>query len=102
MDLKTYLSAERGRPSVLAKDIGAHLPDVYAWMKNRRPVPIHFGIAIERATKGQVTRLDLFPAEVIIKVWPELIAKRTRKPRKIEQIKSIDDTQPPTGGTVSK
>lgn len=101
MDLKTYLSLERGRTSALARAIGAYASDVSAWASdkaNKRPIPVHFGLPIEKATGGQVTRLDLFPEDVIRNVWPELLAK----PRgsKIARIKSIDDVQNNPGGSV--
>lgn len=72
MDLKTYLSGERGRASALARKIGAHVSDVSAWASKTRPVPIPFGVPIERATSGEVTRIELFPSAVILNVWPEL------------------------------
>ncbi|MFC4340965.1 transcriptional regulator [Cupriavidus numazuensis] len=71
MDLKTYLSQERGRCLQLAKAIGAHQPDVSRWASGVRPVPKHFGLAIERATGGAVTRKDLFPTDWHV-FWPEL------------------------------
>ncbi|WP_175920359.1 transcriptional regulator [Burkholderia pyrrocinia] len=72
MDLKTYLSAKRGRLVALSLEIGAHASDVSRWASGERPVPITFGLPIERATAGQVTRLEMFPAHVIERVWPEL------------------------------
>jgi DNA-binding transcriptional regulator YdaS (Cro superfamily) len=88
MDLKTYLDSGRGRTSELARAIGAHASDVSAWKSLARPVPIHFGLPIEQATNGLVTRLDLFSVEIIRQVWPELLAKPRR--RKIDRVKSID------------
>lgn len=78
MDLRTYLSAERGRLVKLADDIGAHASDVSAWSKGKRPVPIPFGFPIENATDGAVTRVDIFPRDVIEKVWPDLAGTRKR------------------------
>lgn len=98
MDLKTYLSSERGRLTALSKAISAHAPDVSRWAEGTRPVPIHFGLAIERATKGLVTRRDLFPEDVIRSVWPDLLAKP--RGRKMDRVKASDDAQPPTGGSV--
>jgi DNA-binding transcriptional regulator YdaS (Cro superfamily) len=95
MDLKTYLSGERGRLAALSRAIGAHAPDVSRWAsdeKNRRPIPIHFGLPIEQATNGQVTRLEMFPIEVIEKVWPELL-----RPSAVDDAAASDDTQPPVG-----
>ncbi len=72
MDLKTYISARRGRLASLSRKIGAHASDVSRWASGERPVPIPFGFPIERETNREVTRLDLFPVAVIVKVWPEL------------------------------
>jgi DNA-binding transcriptional regulator YdaS (Cro superfamily) len=71
MDLKTYLSQERGRAAALAKTIGAHSPDVSRWADGTRPVPVHFGAPIEKATEGAVTRKELFPNDWAT-IWPEL------------------------------
>ncbi|KWZ43429.1 MULTISPECIES: transcriptional regulator [pseudomallei group] len=72
MDLRTYLDAERGRLVKLASAINAHASDISAWANKKRPVPVPFGRRIERATSGVVTRIDLFPRDVIRDVWPEL------------------------------
>ena len=95
MDLKTYLDGERGRTSSLARAINAHASDVSAWKAGTRPIPVHFGLPIEQATNGLVTRRELFSEEVIRQVWPELLAKP--RGRKIERIQATDDTQPPVG-----
>lgn len=76
MDLKTYLDAERGRLIRLAAAINAHTSDVSAWANKKRPVPIPFGWPIERATTGVVGRIDLFPAELIRDIWPELAQQK--------------------------
>lgn len=100
MNLKTYLSLERGRTSALAKAIDAHASDVSAWASKTRPVPVPFGLPIEKATGGQVTRLELFPEDVIRKVWPELLAKP--RGRKVDRAAASDDVQPPVGGSSDK
>jgi len=71
MDLKTYLSQERGRANRMARAIGAHQPDVSRWARGERPVPKHYGWPIEKFTGGAVTRRDLFPDEWR-SYWPEL------------------------------
>ncbi|MDW3688867.1 YdaS family helix-turn-helix protein [Cupriavidus sp. CV2] len=71
MDLKTYLSQERGRARKIARAIGAHQPDVSRWISGARPVPIRFGWPIEKATNGEVTRKDLFPKDWQT-YWPDL------------------------------
>jgi len=77
MDLKTYLSQERGRAAALAKAIGAHSPDVSRWADGTRPVPVHFGAPIEKATDGAVTRQELFPIDWAT-IWPELAHENRR------------------------
>ncbi|MFC5475809.1 transcriptional regulator [Paraherbaspirillum soli] len=71
MDLKTYLSIERGRMSRLCREIDAHASDVSRWASGKRPIPLGFGPKIEKATEGQVTRREMFP-ENWHEVWPEL------------------------------
>jgi len=73
MDIKTYLLQERGRQASLAKAIGAHAPDISRWADGSRPVPIPFAPKIEAATKGLVSRKDLFPKDWQ-DIWPELAA----------------------------
>ncbi|MCW3503220.1 helix-turn-helix domain-containing protein [Burkholderia cenocepacia] len=73
MDLKTYLSAERGRLTALSRAIDAHASDLSRWASGERPIPIPFGWPIERETGGQVTRAEMFSVEVIKRVWPELL-----------------------------
>lgn len=72
MDLKTYLSTERGRQSALAKTIGAHTPDISRWAYGDRPIPVRYGAQIERATNGEVTRQEMFPNDWHL-IWPELV-----------------------------
>ncbi|MYM25757.1 Cro/Cl family transcriptional regulator [Duganella sp. FT135W] len=72
MNLRDYLSLERGRQAVLAKAIGAHAPDVSRWADGSRPVPPERCVDIEIATDGQVTRPDLRPADWM-RIWPELV-----------------------------
>ncbi|MFS2103596.1 transcriptional regulator [Ralstonia sp. Ralssp135] len=90
MDLKTYLSQKRGRLASLSRAIGAHAADVSRWASGERPVPVPFGIPIEDATGGLVTRKDMFPAELLSRVWPDLVEG-------VDRIKSIDDVQVPNG-----
>ena len=76
MDIKTYLSQERGRQAALAKAIGAHAPDVSRWADGKRPIPLEYGAAIESATGGLVTRREMFPNDWA-RVWPELVDRPT-------------------------
>jgi len=73
MDIKTYLSQERGRQAALARAIGAHAPDVSRWADGKRPIPMEYGAAIEAATGGLVTRREMFPNDWR-RLWPELAA----------------------------
>ncbi len=73
MTLSDYIAAKgRGAISALAKDIGAHPPDVSRWVSGERPVPLERCVAIERATNKAVTRKDLKPTEWP-DIWPELV-----------------------------
>lgn len=90
MDLRTYLDAERGRLVKLAAAIDAHASDISAWANKKRPVPIPYGWPIERETRGQVGRVDLFPQKVIRDTWPELADLSDRSD-------ASDDVQPPAG-----
>lgn len=73
MDLKTYLSQERGRQAALAKAIGAHAADMSRWADGTRPIPVPFGAPIEIETNGAVTRREMFP-DTWQRIWPELAA----------------------------
>ena len=90
MDLKTYLSEKHGRLVSLSRAIGAHASDVSRWASGERPVPVPFGIPIEDATGGLVTRKEMFPEQLIARVWPDLLDG-------VDRIKSIDDVQVANG-----
>ena len=93
MDLKTYLSQERGRQAALAKAIGAHAPDISRWADGTRPIPFRFGAPIEAATGGMVTRQEMFPDDWA-QLWPELVAMSATR-RKDDQSPGPDDNDPP-------
>jgi DNA-binding transcriptional regulator YdaS (Cro superfamily) len=76
MDIKTYLSQERGRQAALAKAIGAYAPDVSRWADGTRAIPVIYGAAIEAATGGLVTRQEMFPNDWK-RIWPELTRRRS-------------------------
>lgn len=61
MDLKTYLSQERGRASKLAEALGVTPTAVSEWASEKKSVPAERCIAIERATDGRVRCEDLRP-----------------------------------------
>lgn len=75
MDLKTYLSAKRGRQAQLAKAVGVFAPDVSRWADGSRPIPEKYGWPIELATGGAVTRRELFP-KTCANIWPDLAEGR--------------------------
>ncbi|MDR3381764.1 transcriptional regulator [Cupriavidus basilensis] len=95
MDLKTYLSGKRGRLSALAKAIDAHASDLSRWASGERPIPIPFGLPIERATGGLVTRKEMFDREILERVWPEVAGAA-------ERISTTDDVQPPVSTSKRK
>jgi DNA-binding transcriptional regulator YdaS (Cro superfamily) len=63
--------------SKLARLLGVSPANVNQWVMGIRPVPIERCVAIERATKGLVTRKDLRPDDWE-SIWPELARKRRR------------------------
>jgi DNA-binding transcriptional regulator YdaS (Cro superfamily) len=77
MKLSEYFEQERGRQAHLAKEINAHAPDLSKWASGEKAIPFHHGSPIEAATKGLVTRKDLFPDHWHIH-WPELKDKRRK------------------------
>jgi Uncharacterized protein conserved in bacteria, prophage-related len=82
MNLSDYLSKKRGRQAALCKLIGAHPPDMCKWASGERPIPFPYGAPIEKATKGLVTRQEMFPDEWQ-RLWPELspLPKKSRASR---------------------
>jgi DNA-binding transcriptional regulator YdaS (Cro superfamily) len=60
-----------GGLTALARLVGVAPPTVHEWKTGKRPVPIERCLAIERATSGAVTRLDLRPDDYL-DIWPEL------------------------------
>lgn len=61
----------------IAKQIGAYPADFSRWVSGKRPVPVEFCVAIEKATFGAVTRQSLYGAGWQ-SIWPEL-AKKSKK-----------------------
>ena len=75
MLLKTHLSTiGRGSASLLGREIGVSPVLISQWANGDRPVPVERCVAIERATKGVVTRMDLRPNDWQ-QIWPELVAQ---------------------------
>ena len=83
MTLSEYITAQgRGAITALAKQIGAHAPDVSRWMTGERPVPVERCVAIEHATEGAVTRRNLRP-EDWQEIWPELVSRLTAQEQEV-------------------
>lgn len=78
MKLKDYV-AERGVTAALARQIGAQPQLMWQWASGVRPVPIERCVAIERATDGAVTRIDLRPDDWH-EIWPELAISDEKQP----------------------
>ncbi|WP_426110998.1 transcriptional regulator [Massilia sp. PWRC2] len=71
MDLKTYTSAERGRATTLAAELGVSLSYLSQMANGQCPVSPNRCVAIERVTGGAVTRPEL--RDDWRSIWPELI-----------------------------
>ncbi|WP_243419216.1 YdaS family helix-turn-helix protein [Comamonas sp. JNW] len=76
MTLSDYIKEQgRGGLTALARKIGAHAPDLSRWAAGDRPVPVERCVAIEAATGGAVSRIDLKPVDWQ-QIWPELKNKK--------------------------
>lgn len=71
MDLRTWLSAERGRTARLAERMGIAPGYLSQMADGKRPIPIESWEVIEKATGDQVRRCDLWP-ETFHVIWPDL------------------------------
>ena len=74
MKLDKYLRQKHGRQAWLAKELNVTAGFINQITNGSRPIPARFGIAIERATQGKVTRKDMFSNWV--EIWPELADKK--------------------------
>lgn len=70
MKLDKFLKQKHGRQAWLAKELNVTAGFINQITNGSRPIPARFGIAIERATKGEVTRKDMFSNWA--EIWPEL------------------------------
>lgn len=74
MDLKTYVSAEHGAQTRLARQINAQPQLVWQWANGVKPVPADRVASIERASSGQVTCEEVRPDLTWVRVpdveWP--------------------------------
>lgn len=87
MNLKDYISHERGRQASLCRAIGAHAPDLSRWADGLRPVPVDKCLKLERATGGEVTRRELRPHDWHL-IWPDLITEDHPAPQSAETEKA--------------
>lgn len=71
MELKTWMTKERGRGLALAKHLKEHPPIVSDWASGKRAIPVGRGAPIEAFTSGEVSRQDMFP-DKWQEYWPEL------------------------------
>lgn len=80
MNLKTYITSERGRAVLLASElVGVSLSYLSQMASGKAPISPKRCVEIERATKGVVTRQDLKPDEWR-DIWPELDKPKRRTP----------------------
>lgn len=79
MNLKTYISSERGRATWLAGQLVGVSPSYLSQMANgQAPISPARCVEIERATNGEVTRQELCPDQWTA-IWPELAKPKRRR-----------------------
>lgn len=71
MTLSEYFALAHGNQAALVRALDAPQTTVAHWASRSRTVPAEYGIDIERATGGKVTRQELFP-DTWARIWPEL------------------------------
>ncbi|MES2787642.1 MAG: YdaS family helix-turn-helix protein [Pseudomonadota bacterium] len=71
MDIQSYLLKSATSQSCFARLIGVRPAVLYQWIKGIRPIPIARCLAIEEATKGEVSRRDLRPRDWQ-DIWPDI------------------------------
>lgn len=74
MDLKTYIQKNRGAGKAIAKALKVAPAFISHMANGHRSVSSINAVAIEKATKGVVSRKDLRPTDWALH-WPELIRK---------------------------
>ena len=70
MQLKDYLSQQRGNAKWLAKKLGISMPYLSQMASSTSAISPERAIEIERFTNGVVNRADCLP-EKWIRIWPE-------------------------------
>ncbi|VTU38423.1 hypothetical protein H4CHR_04421 [Variovorax sp. PBS-H4] len=80
MRLKSYLDlGGHGSYTRFAAVIGCHGPDLFDWANEKRPVPIHWALKIEKASNRAVMRWDTRPGDWH-EFWPEIARWRNAPP----------------------
>lgn len=72
MDLKTYISEERGRATRLAANLDISASYLSQMASGLAPVSVKRASQIESLTGGAVSRKEFFPEDWQI-IWPELV-----------------------------
>lgn len=75
MDLKTYISEERGRATKLAADLEISTSYLSQMASGLAPVSEKRASQIETLTGGAVSRKVFFPGDWQI-IWPELVEQQ--------------------------
>jgi len=70
MQLKDYLSQQRGNAKCLAKKLGISMPYLSQMASSTSAISPERAIEIERFTNGVVNRADCLP-EKWMRIWPE-------------------------------
>jgi DNA-binding transcriptional regulator YdaS (Cro superfamily) len=70
MQLKDYLSQQRGNAKWLAKKLGISMPYLSQMASSTSAISPERAIEIERFTNGVVNRADCLP-EKWMRIWPE-------------------------------
>jgi DNA-binding transcriptional regulator YdaS (Cro superfamily) len=76
MDLKTYISAERGRAAALAAALGVSPSYLSQMATGKAPISAERCVEIEQKTRGAVPRQHLKPDDWQ-RIWPELERRRS-------------------------
>jgi DNA-binding transcriptional regulator YdaS (Cro superfamily) len=71
MDLKTYITAERGRATALAAKLVVSPSYLSQLANGQAPISPKRAVEIEQETDGLVTRKEMFPGDWP-QIWPEL------------------------------
>lgn len=72
MQLKDYLSQQRGNAKLLAKKLGISMPYLSQMASSTSAISPERAIEIERHTDGVVSRADCLP-DKWMRIWPEFI-----------------------------